>query len=354
MAGPRRCARLAVGLWLVAAVPAGAAAEGSGAAGGSGAAEGSAAVAGVPSLAPPVVTLLSRPEAPVELGRPFEIRVKADRADLRLVSATSVGNRYFEAAPGAPVPQPDGSWVTRWVIFRTGEFTAKGLSFTWSSPDGGQATSTTGPVSVTVPASLANENDLRPAPVPDPLPVLTRNWWPLIVGGTLGALGLGFGIAQLVRRYRRAVEERLRPPPPRPSEEIAREALDALERDGLLERGASIEFHLRLSEILRAFVGADVGFNATEMTTTEVREQLEERGASLGLLRAEVLRILEDTDMVKFARFSLPDDVSLSLLGAVRSVVDESVARRQARLAAPPELDRGTPEVPGGSTAARP
>src|SRR5205814_8938652 len=74
-----------------------------------------------------------------------------------------------------------------------------------------------------------------------------------------------------------------------------------LRSDGLLERGDWKPFYLRLSEILREYLGARFDAGALEQTTTELLASL--RGA--GLLAPDLERIAlwcQGCDLVKFAK----------------------------------------------------
>lgn len=319
-------------------------AEGSG----SGAASGSGAPAApVEIVAGPPSSWAVEPPAKAELGMPFKVRVKAATSEgWVLTRVEAVGFKYLETTGKAPVLLPDGTWEAELVVFRTGRFEIPGVAALFTQRSGLQARSDLPGFVVEIPAALANEANPEPAPLPPPMEVPTLNYW--LLGGlaALVAALLGGIIALLVRRYRRLREEAMRPVPKRPPEEIAREALAQLAADNLLDAEQTVEFHLRLSEILRAFVGAELEVNATEMTTTEIRDMLERDGASLGIMRIELLRILEESDLVKFARFSLPRPASEALFADVEQWIGDVCERREARVEAPPELGGGLPPVP--------
>ena len=287
------------------------------------------------------------PPATTELGRPFTVKVKVEGGDGWVLSRVEgVGFRYLESTAKPPVRLADGTWEASFVIFRTGRFEIPGAAAIFTQKSGLQARSDLPGFVVEVPAALANEANPEPAPSPPPMEVLTLNYW--LAGGlaALVAAAIGGLITALVRRYRRLREEATRPIPKRPPEEIAREALAALAADGLLDRNETVEYHLRLSEILRAFVGAELEVNATEMTTTEIREMLDRSGASLGIMRIELVRILEESDLVKFARASLPRSASETLFADVERWIEDVCARRLARVEAPPEPSVSLPPVP--------
>ena len=104
------------------------------------------------------------------------------------------------------------------------------------------------------------------------------------------------------RRRRRGRPEAIVPAaPPRPAHEVAREALDALEAAGLLERGEIKTYHIRLSDILRVYLEGRFGVDAMEMTTVEVLDGLLRTDADRGAV-ADMRRVLDRCDLVKFAK----------------------------------------------------
>ena len=137
------------------------------------------------------------------------------------------------------------------------------------------------------------------------------------------ALAIAAAAAWLYRRYRRRSRPQALVPtlPPRPAHEVAREALDALEAAGLLERGEIKTYHIRLSDILRVYVEGRFGVDAMEMTTGEVLDGLNRTDADRGAV-ADVRRALDRCDLVKFAKLRPAISECRELLPLARRVVD--------------------------------
>ena len=129
--------------------------------------------------------------------------------------------------------------------------------------------------------------------------------------------------AWIYRRYRRRTRPEALVPaiPPRPAHEVAREALDALEATGLLERGEIKTYHIRLSDILRVYVEGRFGVDAMEMTTGEVLDGLLRTDADRGAV-ADVRRVLDRCDLVKFAKLRPAVPACRELFPLARRVVD--------------------------------
>lgn len=133
--------------------------------------------------------------------------------------------------------------------------------------------------------------DIKPiTKVDEPLP-----WTWLAAGGGALLLLAGLGVWWW-RRSRAAQPAR----PPRPAHEVAFAALDDLRGTDFADPDAVHSFYFRLSEILRTYVEARFGLNATDLTTEEILAQLRE--GQHFLPQADVLRrFLLATDQVKFA-----------------------------------------------------
>lgn len=77
------------------------------------------------------------------------------------------------------------------------------------------------------------------------------------------------------------------------------DALEALERSGLLESD-SLEYHFRLSLILREFIHANYSITAVEMTLFEIADAFTD---NVSEYRREILDVLSYADRVKFASY---------------------------------------------------
>ena len=118
-------------------------------------------------------------------------------------------------------------------------------------------------------------------------------------------VGLGLYLIILVLRRRpKKVKPAPPPPPPAPLPQItawqeALQALRMLKDSGLLAK-SSLEYHFRLSQILREYLKKAYQFNALEMTTFEIRIALKEhREAGF----EAVMKMLVYYDRVKFAKW---------------------------------------------------
>jgi hypothetical protein len=114
------------------------------------------------------------------------------------------------------------------------------------------------------------------------------------------------------------------PPPPRPVTERTLEALAALREEGLLGRGLVREFHFRLSEILRGYLGERYRFEALECTSGELLAEVE-RLQPPGVDQTGLRRFVDQSDVAKFARAEISRsacdwalDYAVALVNATR------------------------------------
>ena len=81
----------------------------------------------------------------------------------------------------------------------------------------------------------------------------------------------------------------------------ALEMLEVLKAQKLLENGNFLEYHYRLSYILRFFLELQFCFNAVEMTTQEIEYKLK---TVIVAGKEDLISFLRETDLVKFAKFN--------------------------------------------------
>jgi hypothetical protein len=294
------------------------------------------AQATAPEATPPDATLrLEGPGTSPRVGERFTVTgLLSGAPDAQIVSVqidTGSWARVLEVRELAGADAPERPLEIDAVLFRAGQFVLERATATLLGIDGTQTVLTAPAFQVNVPSSIANESAPEPVPSAPPFPVLTRDIRPLIALGVLGA-GLFAVLGYQLARMRGAgpIDDTPVGPPPRPAWELALEALDLLEREGLLEDGGSLSFHMRLSEILRAYLGARFGFAALEATTSEIALALAVRPDEVGEWRHEILRVLRDMDLVKFAKHTAAREESEALLSATRQLVLDLSARDRA------------------------
>lgn len=259
----------------------------------------------------------------------------------RTVYSTALGEVVDVEVDDMPAIQvsrymADGSELAiEFVVYRVGRFESAGATVTVLAADGSQQTLRTAPFVMDVRSTIVNETNPEPAPSELPRAVMTPDRRPLVAGAVLLVLLIGAGVGAWFRGREREAEPAY-VAPPRPAWELALERLDALEGSDMLEAGDRLGYHMRLSELLRAYVGDRFGIAAVEATTTEIAAALRGRPDEVGSWYPVVLRLLQEMDLVKFAKFVPPDDESRALLADTRRLVldlSASEREREARAA---------------------
>jgi hypothetical protein len=171
------------------------------------------------------------------------------------------------------------------------------------------------------------DKDIRDikAPVPwrRPLPL-----WARVALAAAAAVALVALLAWLARSWlrRRSEAERRLPAHVRALRDLA-----ALRASDLLRTGRVKEYHVRLTELLRRYLGERCGFEALDLTTSELLERL---ARELPEETDELGRILEASDLVKFARVTPGPGAPEELLEASVQMVERTRPREPGEAAA--------------------
>lgn len=270
-----------------------------------------------------VVRILNRSADTIKIGEPLHIRVHVDLPEqAQLVSLRAANNPYVERISDLrrTTALRTGLAVT---VFRPGtyHFTVEAL---WIDAAGQQRSTHSAPLRLRV-TETVTDHDHATLAAPGPyLTLRSRNLW-LIGGGIAGFLALlSLVLWWFWRRIRpRAAAETPPLPPARPAWEVALEQIECLRADHTLLAEDPVQFHHRISDILRTWLQARFQLRALEMTTEEILDELSPRWLILGEWIDQIHTILADTDLVKFAKFTPSADNSLTLLRQLEDLVRE-------------------------------
>ena len=148
----------------------------------------------------------------------------------------------------------------------------------------------------------------------------------LIVLGALLAIALGALLAWLFMRWwQKRDRPEPAPPPPPPPWETALTELHELERAraAAVSEGRTEQWVDAVSDSIRAYLGRRFGFHGLESTTDEIADQLR-RAKSLAIEPQEAVGFLGQCDLVKFAKASLADEASRTLIEEALALVDQT------------------------------
>lgn len=282
---------------------------------------------------PVTLTLTVRHPAAVQVVPPrlgptwgdFEVRAQAPATTTTLADGSLETVQHYAAA-----------------VFAVGRFQTPPLDVI-AVDAGGDAFHVSAPPAAVEVASVIRGDDDGPRDIKPQASLPPPPRWPLALAGGAAAV-LVAGAAWRARR---------RPAPaPLPEAavdvrspvEIARGALAEVARAGWLDRG-EVKLHYTLvTDCVRRYIEAAVGVPALEATTRELRPAL--GAAGLGpVTAAATLRLLDDADLVKFARWHPPADAAGRLVGEALAIV-EAIDRETAG------RDAGAPRAEGHGAAA--
>lgn len=233
----------------------------------------------------------------------------------------------------------DGRRSHRFVLgvaaYETGELEVPPLEVTYLLPSGQVRSVETEPLTINVrPLLAADEQHPEPQPerpprsawVEDQRVVRALKWGGVALGGAIVFLTAGLLLRRAWRRRRFAGDTAAAQAPRRAPDAVAIEKLTALRAAGGFGADGYRPFYFALTEIVREYLGARYGFDALEMTTTEVLDELAGRAPHLVSDGAEVPRFFGECDLVKFAKAGSTDAAALAALDAAQAIVLSTAA----------------------------
>ena len=241
------------------------------------------------------------------------------------------------------------TFILTLTVFETGKLMIPTVPIRYEDGSGGHGTVRTEPVAVEILGAKRKPTDkegqLRPPKPPVPYdPGKLRLW---ACGLLAGALLLFLAAKRVFRRKRIAVDpESLKPPHERAVLEIGR-----LKEKGFLEDRNAKEFYSELSNILRRYLERRFQIEALESTTQELAAVLGAKGFERSLVD-RIKEVLQDADLVKFAKHEPPRSLADQSERAVLEIVERTKPDPSSRATpseAPKAPSRGGAEGSGES-----
>ncbi|RKG83888.1 hypothetical protein [Corallococcus terminator] len=270
------------------------------------------------SVTPTAASARVEPES-VHIGEPFVYQVtlthpkdqryelvapKGDDSSVELLQQT----RQRQDGPNDATT----SFGLRFSAFELGTVALPDLAFDVATPEGPRRFVLKGKsveVGSTLPPDANGQGaelfDYQP---PQELPI--RSW--TLLYALAVALAVGLLAWALIRWWQRR-PKREKVIPVLPLDVRVRQSLDALKREDLPGRGLVKDFYVRLSEIVRGYLGERYDFEALECTSFELMTHLR-KIPTPGLPEDALMRFISESDLVKYARADAsPETCALSL-----------------------------------------
>jgi len=204
------------------------------------------------------------------------------------------------------------------AVFQLGDLQIPAIPLTVTDFQGHAESVFTEPVKIKVvgvPKRPTDGKDIRPIKGPISLVKgLIRNLW---LGLFALLLAIFLTVKIIRKRNKKIIDlESLKPPHERAALELGR-----LRQKRFLEEGKTKEFYSELSDILRRYF--DRGFQADtlERTTLETLKILKEKNFQEPAL-VKIRNVLQNSDLVKFAKYVPPSSLGEELVGEVSQIVD--------------------------------
>lgn len=235
----------------------------------------------------------------------------------------------------------DGSITTQQTIevalFAPGTFET--LPFNITVRDAlGDVTSLTVPTITINVSSVLRQGDFDLRDIKPQADLFVPPLWPWIAGTILIVGSIGWSVYRWRRRRREREMALLAQIDPRTPLQIALDELAHIEGLDLPGQGRYKEHYTLVSDCLRQYLEAQHRLPATDRTTDELRMTLKHSPIDSILTRG-VLDVLNDSDLVKFAKFIPAASEACAVVGRCRQLVEALEPRPIGPIEAPVEID---------------
>jgi hypothetical protein len=174
---------------------------------------------------------------------------------------------------------------------------------------------------LTVKSMLTGVEKPEPRDIAGPVPVWVDDYRLLVYLGLVLLFVFGALILRVSRSAGRAEQRMVDLPPPRLAHQIAYDKLHRIVEDDLLRQEKFREYFIRVSETIREYLGNRYGFFAMDLTSRELVDELRDRPTP-GLEISGLKALLQDADLVKFAKLTPTDEMSSSAIDGAYSLVN--------------------------------
>jgi len=206
------------------------------------------------------------------------------------------------------------------IAFELGDLTIPPVPFTVTDTTGIRTTLTSEPARVRVLPSAEHpkeKDDLKP--IKGPVSLDTGFLGTLALGLLALALSVVLAVKIALRRRKKLLDlESLKP-----AHERAHLELERLKKKNLIGEGRTKEFYSELADILRRYLERRFDLRALDLTTAETLLLLREKGSEADVME-KIKSVLENSDLVKFAKFTPPPELVVTLERELVDVVSKT------------------------------
>jgi acyl-CoA-binding protein len=253
----------------------------------------------------------------------FTLPERAVQLSNRGGQTLTVGDTVSYTLEGATDPAAESRWnidpkvggLKLGFLFRNGRLFTPLMAGQLSLPplpvldEKGEIVARTAPLAITIATNFSEkEKNAGQPPKPEPAIGPLGLPFPAWIQSAIAFTGLSivliaaFFIVRYLRRKAAAAIKKMLPK--KPYDQAALDRIDALLKQGLIEKGAFKPLYFGISETLKFYFGERFEFDAQESTTSELIALLKERNGKPGLndrVIGQVEKLFEALDPVKFA-----------------------------------------------------
>ena len=258
----------------------------------------------------------------VKLGETFSVILTVNRpAGTQIFAPSSPDISPFRLRRYVPPTNPATGLAEEHryelIALRLGPRRIPKIEITYRLSNGESGALQTKRMKIFVANHLQNDQELELAPPPEPVPVKATNWgllWFLsVIGAALGAALLTLIVLRVLRD--RLIAGAKQEPIIAPNE-LALTKLEALE---LSEASAAIRYAETI-DVLREYLGGRFRFDGLESTTAELKIHLIDCDL-IDASRDLTTQIVEEADLIKFAKMTPGDEEARTVISQVKDVV---------------------------------
>lgn len=168
--------------------------------------------------------------------------------------------------------------------------------------------------------TAADIKDILP---PVSVPASLKRLVPWMYAGA-GVLALAGIISWLIRKRKTSPKRREQESIKRPPHEVAYELLERLSKEDLIARGLIKEYYYRITDIIRHYIEGRFGLLAPERTTEEFLLEMAHTNKLNDTHKLLIQEFLEQSDMVKYARYGPSKAEIQETYDAAKRLIDET------------------------------
>lgn len=169
-------------------------------------------------------------------------------------------------------------------------------------------------------------------------PFVWEDWYGVFFRGAMLIL-IGFLLFYLIRRFfdNKPIIRKVKLEPKLPAHQLAMEEIARIKDEKIWQKGMSKEYYVQLTDAIRNYIKDRFGFNALEMTSSEIISKL------LEVKDKEAIRdlksLFETADLVKFAKHNpLMNENDANLVNAIDFINETKIVEEENAKPEPTEI----------------